>query len=87
MRQRPGMTVTAVAMLLPFGAGAAESAAAKPKPATTAPKPVVAPDFLEYLATLEGEDDNWTDFEVAAEQPPAKTPKAAAPKAAKAESR
>jgi hypothetical protein len=84
MRQRPGMTVAAMAMLLPFGAGAADSAAAKPKPATVAPK-AIAPDFLEYLATLEGEDDNWTDFERVVEQPPAKPPKAAAPKAAKAD--
>lgn len=79
------MTLAAMAMLLPFGAGAAESAVAKPKPAATPGKSVVAADFLEYLATLEGEEDNWTDFEVAIEPPPVKGPKAAAPKAAKAD--
>jgi hypothetical protein len=77
MRNRPGMTMAALAMLLPVGAGAAEGTALKPKAA-------VAADFLEYLAVLEGEEDNWTDFEAVTEKAPPKNPKAAAPKAAKA---
>jgi hypothetical protein len=45
-----------------------------------APQPVDA-DFLDYLATVEGKDDNWTVVasererkKVAARQPPAKNP-------------
>lgn len=72
-----GVTVVAAAMLLPLGAGAAETAPPRPK----APLPA---DFLEYLAALEGADDNWTDFEVAEVQPPPASSKAVAPKAAKA---
>lgn len=69
------MTLVAAAMLLPLGAGAAETS-----PGT---KPVPA-DFLEYLAALEGADDNWTDFERAEAQPPPAISKAVAPKATKA---
>jgi hypothetical protein len=57
----------------------AASAAQPPKP-----KVVVPADFLEYLATLEGAEDNWTDFEVAEATPPPVAAKQAAPKAAKA---
>lgn len=78
-RRHPGrgMTLVAAAMLLPLGAGAADSAPPKAKAQVPA-------DFLEYLASLEGEDDNWTDFEVAAEQPPPRNSKTVAPKATKA---
>ncbi len=76
-RHRHGVTLVAAAMLLPLGAGAAESA----PPRTKVPVPA---DFLEYLAALEGADDNWTDFEVAEAQPPPANSKAVAPKAAKA---
>ncbi len=76
-RQRYGVTLVAAAMLLPLGAGAAET----PPPGT---KPPVPADFLEYLAALEGADDNWTDFERAEAQPPPANSKAVAPKATKA---
>ncbi len=76
-RDSHGMTLVAVAMLLPLGAGAAESAPPRAK------VPVPA-DFLEYLGALEGADDNWTDFEVAEATPPPANSKTAAPKAAKA---
>lgn len=72
-----GMTLIAVAVLLPLGAGAAESAPPKAK------VPVPA-DFLEYLAALEGADDNWTDFEVAEVPPPPANSKTVVPTAAKA---
>lgn len=71
------MTLAALALLLPVGAGAADNAAPRPKAALPA-------DFLEYLAVLEGEDDNWTDFEVVDDAPPLKNPKPAASRAAKA---
>lgn len=76
-RELHGMALVAAALMLPLGAGAAESVPPKAK----APVPA---DFLEYLAALEGEDDNWTDFEVADVQPPPRNSKTAAPKAAKA---
>jgi hypothetical protein len=44
----------------------------------------VPADFLEYLAALEGVDDNWTDFEAAEVLPPPANSKTVAPKAAKA---
>ncbi|MEQ1581118.1 MAG: hypothetical protein ABL964_11030 [Steroidobacteraceae bacterium] len=77
LRDPCGMTLMAVAMLLPLGAGTAASAPPQPK------VPVPA-DFLEYLAVLEGADDNWTDFEVAEAPPPPANSRKAAPKAAKA---
>jgi len=67
--------LVAVALTAPLAAAAAES---PPKP-----KAAVPADFLEYLAGLEGPEDNWTDFEVA-DPAPAAGPKKAAPKAAKA---
>ena len=76
-RQRYGVTLVAAVMLLPSGAGAAES----PPPRAKAPVPA---DFLEYLAALEGADDNWTDFETAEAQLPPANSKAVAPKATKA---
>ncbi len=77
--QRPchGIGLVAMAMLLPLGVGAADSAPPKAK------GPVPA-DFLEYLSALEGADDNWTDFEVVDVQPPPRNTKTVAPKAAKA---
>ncbi len=77
MRNRPGMTMAALAMLLPAGAGAAEDTTPKPKAVVTA-------DFLEYLAVLERENDNWTDIAALDEKAPPKSSKAAAPKATKA---
>ncbi len=76
-RDSHGLTLIAVAMLLPLGAGAAESAPPRGK----APVPA---DFLEYLASLEGADDNWTDFEVAEVPSPPANSRTVAPKAAKA---
>ena len=77
MRQRSGMSMTVLALLLPLATGAAENAAAQPKAALPA-------DFLEYLAALEGTDDNWTDFVVDREQPPLKDSQPAATNTAKA---
>lgn len=76
-RDRHGTALVAVAMLLPLGAGAAESAPPRAKVAVPA-------DFLEYLGALEGADDNWTDFEAAEATPPPANSKTVAPKAAKA---
>ena len=66
-----------LALLVPMGAGAADSPT--PRPKATPPA-----DFLEYLASLEGKDDNWTDFVLDQEQSPPKD-KPAATNAAKAQ--
>jgi hypothetical protein len=75
-RDNRGLRLIAAAMLLPLGAGAAEGTPPRAK------VPVPA-DFLEYLAALEGVDDNWTDFEMAEAPPPPANSKTVAPKAAK----
>lgn len=77
MRPITGITMAAVTLLLPLRGQAADT------PATPA-KAVVAADFLEYLATFEGDDENWTDFEVLEDDPPAAQAKPATPQASKA---
>jgi len=53
----------AVLLSLPVCAVAADAKPA-PKPPTEATAASV--EFLEYLGSLESDDDNWTDFEAAA---------------------
>lgn len=76
--------MAAMTLVVPLRGQAAAAPAAPPKAAAAAPaKAAVAADFLEYLATFEGEEENWTDFEALADEPPAAPAKPANPKAVK----
>lgn len=55
--------VVVIAMLVPWRLQAAEASAARPDPV----QPTA--EFLEYLGTLEGAEDNWTDFEAVPARP------------------
>ncbi len=80
-----GIAMAAMTVLVPLGGRAADAPAVPAKPAAAVPvRAAVAADFLEYLAAFEGDDENWTDFEVVAEEPPAVQARPAAPKVPKA---
>jgi hypothetical protein len=82
----------AVLMTLPVCALAADAKPA-PKQPPVETETIASIEFLEYLGSLEGDEENWTDFETAAapkesaKQRASKPAETATPKPAAVETR
>jgi hypothetical protein len=88
-----GVKTFAVLLTLPVCALAADAKPAPKQPSVEA-ETIASIEFLEYLGSLESDDDNWTDFETAAapskesaKQPASKPAETATPKPAAVETR
>jgi hypothetical protein len=87
-----GVKTFAVLMTLPVCTLAADAKPASQPPPVEA-EPIASIEFLEYLGSLEGDEENWTDFETAAapkesaKQPASKSADSATTKPAAVETR
>jgi hypothetical protein len=60
---RAGVLAIAALGLLPLGAPAAEPPQKSPPPAKTAPEDTALDeDLLEFLGTIDSEDEDWIDY-------------------------
>lgn len=61
--RRASMLAVAAIGLLPLAASAAEPAKTAPPPAKTAPEDTsLDEDLLEFLGTIDSEDEDWIDY-------------------------